>query len=442
MQNDPYGRGTGDTTRQTRRPVQDDTSMVRPPVGRSSRSQNRTYPSGGTTRQPTQNPYQPQSSVPYGQTVNQPYAPQGYQNGQMPPNPTNGTYQVPQQSAPVPPYQQQASQGYTGYQQEPSWQAQPSAPYVPQNTGGGMPMQPSAPYVPPQEDTSAYRAEADPFGEPGVDPELKKQRSKNLIKKKGDFWEATPEEKAKHAKQTARAVAIAVLILCAACAVLYYGVLRVRTIQVVGNSQVSSETVVNLSGISLGDSTLRIDTDAAKKQINSNRYLVFRSIDCELLGTVTIRVKEREAAAVMNYCGINYTIDNKGMVLEESEDVAATSDLPLISGMDISGQFGCVVGRVITVANSAQLVAMKEILVELKVLKAEGKVTKIKMSDLSHILLETSDGYSVSLGSNSNIHAKLKSMLAIQDKLNSMESGTGTIDVSDPESPTFLPETE
>ncbi len=428
MQNGPYERGDGNTTRQTRRPVQDDTSMVRPPVGRSSRtSQQRPYTSTGNTQ--PQNVYGSQTA-PYGQTMSQ-----GYRGNTAPQNFGEGSYQVPQQSPPVQPPMQQ---GYTEYQ---NGAYQQSAPYAPHQTGG-MPVQPSAPYVPVQEDTSSYRAEIDPFGEPGVDPELKKQRSKNLTRKKGGFWEATPEEKARRSRRTARIVAAAVLCVVIACAVMYYGVLRVRTIQVVGNSQVSAEAVINLSGVKIGDSTLRIDTDEAKRLINSNRYLVFQSIDCELPGTVTIHVKERTAAAVMNYCGINYTIDHKGMVLEESEDVSATSGLPLISGMDISGQFGCVVGRVITVSNSAQLVTMKEILVEMKVLKAEGEITKIKMSDLSHILLETKEGYSVSLGNNSNIHAKLKSMLAIKDKLNSMETGSGTIDVSEPESPTFLPESE
>ncbi len=331
-------------------------------------------------------------------------------------------------SAPYPP---QASQPYGG-----NPYGQPSAPYQPQQTGG-MPVQPSGVYTPPEE-----IQEPDPFGEPGVDPELKKQRSKNLTRKKGGFWEALPEEKAKRRKQSLRSFAVAFLILCAACAVLYYGVFRVRTIQVVGNSQVSAETIVNLSGVHLGDSSLNVDTDEAKRLINSNRYLIFQDMECELLGTVTIYVKERTPAAVMNYCGINYTIDRKGMVLEESEDVSALSTLPQISGMDISGQFGCVVGRTITVNNSAQLTAMRELLVELKVLKAEGEVTKIKMSDLSHILLETREGYSVSLGDSTLIHAKLKAMLAIKNKLNTMETGTGTIDVSDPESPTFLPESE
>ncbi len=333
-----------------------------------------------------------------------------------------------QSSAPYPP---QASQPYGG-----NPYGQPSAPYQPQQTGG-MPVQPSGAYTPPEE-----IQEPDPFGEPGVDPELKKQRSKNLTRKKGGFWEALPEEKAKRRKQSLRSFAVAFLILCAACAVLYYGVFRVRTIQVVGNSQVSAEAVVNLSGVHLGDSSLSVDTDEAKRLINSNRYLIFQDMECELLGTVTIYVKERTPAAVMNYCGINYTIDRKGMVLEESENVSTLSTLPQISGMDISGQFGCVVGRTITVNNSAQLTAMRELLVELKVLKAEGEVTKIKMSDLSHILLETREGYSVSLGDSTLIHAKLKAMLAIKNKLNTMETGTGTIDVSDPESPTFLPESE
>lgn len=192
MQGNDYDDRSGNTSRQTRRPVQDDTSVVRPPVGRSAHYRPQTrqttplyHPQGNasygrTAPNPysTQQPYPGASGAP-GQTggyqASAPYPPQqpyagtgmagqtGEYQGSTPYSPQQpyaGTAGTPAQtggyqaSTPYPP---EASRPYGG---NPYWQ--PSAPYQPQQTGG-MPVQPSGVYTSPEE-----AQEPDPFGEPGL----------------------------------------------------------------------------------------------------------------------------------------------------------------------------------------------------------------------------------------------------------------------------------
>lgn len=413
MQSQPYERRGAADSQRLRTPVPDGASQVRPPVG--------------YTRHPAE-AYRP-AAAPYGEAdfVRGVQAAQG-QPGWQP----SGAY-VPPVNAPV----------------------QPSGAYVPPVD---MPAQPSGAFAPPSGSAhhagaepawqNGYTGPVDPFDEPGVDPKLKRQRSSKVYSRKDPFWDAPdarrPLDKPRsHAGSHAgRKVLASLAVLLAVGVVLYGMVFRVRTIEVEGNAQISDEEVIALSGVALGASIARVDAAKAEAGVNTHCYLVFQELERQLPNRVIIRVKERSAAAVMYYCGYNYTIDAQGMVLAETDDLTDTGSLTQVSGMDISDQYGCKVGYPLRVNNQARLVTLREILVELKVLSAQSEVTMIKLSDLSHILLETREGYSVSLGDTSEIHAKLKAMLAIKEELNKMEKGPGTIDVGNPEEPTFLPEVE
>ena len=390
MQSQPYERRGAADSQRLRAPVPDGTSQVRPPVGYAQRPAEA---------------YRP-AAAPYGEA--------DFARGA------------------------QAAQG------QPMWQ--PSGAYAPP-TGDAWPSSHPAPMSDPVWQ-SGYTGPVDPFDEPGVDPKLKRQRSAKVYSRKDPFWDAPdaarPSDKPRsHAgSHVGRKVLVSLAVLLVVGVVLYGMVFRVRTIEVEGNAQISDEEIIALSGVNLGASIARVDVAKAKAGINNHCYLVFQELERQLPNRVIIRVKERSAAAVMYYCGYNYTIDAQGMVLEETADLTDTGGLTQVSGMDISDQYGCKVGYPLRVSNQARLVALKEIMVELKVLSAQSEVTMIKLSDLSHILLETREGYSVSLGDTSEIHAKLKAMLAIKEELNKMGKGPGTIDVGSPEEPTFLPEVE
>ena len=255
--------------------------------------------------------------------------------------------------------------GRTSPQGSGAWQPQqPSGTWQPQQpTGPAQPMQNTQPQ--PWDTGSGYRVAdvPDPFDTSDIDPELINERSDKVYSRKDPFWE-DPDAPIRRqaARRRRRNLLIALsLVLAVTLIVLYAVVFRVHEIQVVGLKTISRETAIQLSGIGTGDSMFALNEEAAESGINSNRYLIYQSMEKEYPDRVTLTVKEREPEAMMNYCGINYTIDSEGMVLEESDDITAESSLIIISGMDLSGS-GCRVGRIFVPTRQRQMNLLQEMM--------------------------------------------------------------------------------
>ena len=338
--------------------------------------------------------------------------------------------------------------GQTGGQtpvQPGGWQQpapQPGMPETPQP--GGAWQQP----VPPQ-GQPWQSAPPDPFDEPGDAPELRQARSDNLYDRDRTFWHnvgdmqaaTTPVPARPASRQDGHALRWMILIVAVVVAAgfLVCGtVFRVRDITVEGNSTISAEEVIRLSGITEGMNTLALDQEAVERGIESNRYLSFVCVDVKLPDKLVIQVRERTPAAVIKYCGILYTADNRGMILEESLDTDMSHPgLVAMEGMDIRV---CEVGRQLVLNKSAQMEVYATALLEMKVMGAMDQILELDLSDMDNLFLVSTDGYSVRLGNADNLHAKLRAMLMTLDWLRQEGYGAGTVDVSVPVNPTYIPE--
>lgn len=316
---------------------------------------------------------------------------------------------------------------------------------------------------------------SNPFEEPDDAPELLEQRSRNVSDHTGEFWDDVqetgyqfsrrdlnkpsgrdagrlPGEKRRERVISLRTVLILAGLLITAVLVMYFGVFRIREIRVIGNSAISSADVIRLSGIRKGDSILRLSeaeterhliaaasSEAAEKG-NYNFYrLQFRYLEKEMPGTVTIAVREREACCFLTWCGILYVMDKNGMVLYETEDAAMRNQMQLveIKGLDIRA--GAHVGQIMVLSSATQELIFRDLFMEMKVLGCTGEIREADLSNPYSLLLTTWDGYTVSLGNGESLHAKLRSLLLVRQKLREMEKTGGTINVSNPEAPSYSP---
>ena len=73
-------------------------------------------------------------------------------------------------------------------------------------------------------------------------------------------------------------------------------------------------------------------------------------------------------------------------------------------------------------------------------LGAMDQILELDLSDMDNLFLVSTDGYSVRLGNSENLHAKLRAMLMTLDWLRQEGYGAGTVDVSVPVNPTYIPE--
>lgn len=364
---------------------------------------------------------------------------------QRPAQPRQGGYQ--QQGQP----RQQAYPPPQGYAQQPGYGPQPGY----QQTGPQPGYQQTGPQqryqqTGPQQMQQPMPSAAHPFEEPESAPELRSSRSEHLYNRNDRFWDTVGQPAGQRTGRNRRAkrqpdsgtmrwVVMILIALVAVGGIVYGTVFRVRSITVKGNINKTQQEIIAISGIKSGMSTFAIDDDQVERNIESDRYLSFVAVDKQLPDTVVIQVRERVAVAKINYCGIGYTIDNRGMVLEESQDTDASQGLVTVEGLNIHY---CAVGEPLSMNDADQLKAYAEIMIELKVMSGLAIVKELDLTNMDNLFLVTGEGYVVRLGDGSNIHAKLRSMLMTREKLNreGYEGRGGTIDVSAPINPTYSPE--
>ena len=321
-------------------------------------------------------------------------------------------------------------------------------------------------------------ANSNPFEEPETAPELLEARSSNVSNHTGSFWNTQEQTGYQYSadelkKQQSRAVreprgknrerrisvrvfgTVLLLLLCAFL-VVYFGVFRIREIRVIGNSMVSASDIIRFSGIRRGDSILRLsekDTEqrlyasaiaaanADPENINYRNYMLqFRYLEKELPGTVTIAVRERETCCFLIWCGIMYAMDKNGMVLYESENPAIKEQAELVEVKGLDVRSGAQLGQTMVLSSAAQELAFRDLFLEMKVLGCTKQILEADLSNPSSILLTTRDNFTVSLGNSESLHAKLRSMLLVQEKLKEMGKTGGSISVTNPETPYYSPD--
>lgn len=331
----------------------------------------------------------------------------------------------------------------------------------PSRTGSGP--------VPPVGKPGARQpGEANPFEDTGYAPELRAARSENLYRRDERFWQHMPgldetlhgrprhdgyfdhpeqfHKTRSHKPPRGRrgshviALVLGVAVLLMAVTILFASPLfSVQEIRVAGNSRVSAEEIISRSGLTIGMNRFSLNADQVMNRVEGNHYLICELVHMPEWNTVEIRVREREVVAVIDYNGLMYFADNRGMILEEfsNRSSIAMADKILVVGLDIRR---CDVGRTVTLSDVGQLDVYNEILVELKVMGGLDMIEELDMSTMESIFLTTRDGYSVRLGNGTEIHQKLRSMLLTLDALRKGGYGVGSIDVSAPINPTFVPE--
>ena len=299
---------------------------------------------------------------------------------------------------------------------------------------------------------------SNPFDEPEDAPELRETRSENVTEHVGEFWRSPEhgyqaqedprrlsqnnksknETKRELHSRTLRVIAGIVLFIAAVILVLRFAVFSVKEIRVTGNSRISAEEIIRVSGVRRGDSILTLNENNVKERIQSDYRLQFRYVAREMPGTVVLSVREREPCCWLTYCGIIYVMDKNRMVLYESENPADKPvDLVEVKGLEVRSN--TLVGQYVNLGNETQQSIFTELFLETKVLGCTDRIAEADISNTNSIILVTRDGYTASLGDRQNLHAKLRSLLLVQEELIRTQNYGGTINLSNPESPIYTP---
>lgn len=210
-------------------------------------------------------------------------------------------------------------------------------------------------------------------------------------------------------------VALTLVVLLSVAVLLRESVLKVHHVAVVGNRQVTWEEVVKAAGLDQPVSYFSLNEERIAAGVNSHRYLVFDHMEKEFPDRVTLYVRERQVKANIEVSGRYYQIDEEGMVLEYAGTAHPQDHLINITGLQPKGSISP--GGMLT---SSRLEAYTKLMSEIDLQGISAQVSELNLSDPDSLILVTADGYTVYLGDDADLRAKIGTMRAVVAELNAM----------------------
>ena len=144
----------------------------------------------------------------------------------------------------------------------------------------------------------------------------------------------TIQEKIKKQKRKAigKLAVIATLFLVLIGGLVYFllsPVFNIKNINVINTTNISAQTIINLSGIKINENMFKFSKREAQKAILSNPYIEEVKIKRKPFNTIQIDVKERLATLMLEYGNSYVYINNQGYILEISTEKL---NVPMLTG--------------------------------------------------------------------------------------------------------------
>lgn len=203
---------------------------------------------------------------------------------------------------------------------------------------------------------------------------------------------------------------------------------KIKNIEVVGNKNIETDDIKKTITHYFDKNLLMIKSDKVKQSITANLPVENVKVKYKLPDTLIVKVKEREAAAILHYLNGFALIDAHGIIVKLESKIEGYS-VPIITGLrvteaKIAKQPVCNLDRVSFNKLLSLISAIKPVSQDL----SEINVSKDKSKKLMFSLY-TVDGYKIVLDSFEDKDKLLTSFKILQD-LRKNARGKGVIDVS------------
>lgn len=223
-------------------------------------------------------------------------------------------------------------------------------------------------------------------------------------------------------------ILIAIIVVLALTAPIF----NITDITVNGNNQVSTNMIINLSGLRKGENIFKFNSTVEQK-IKENTYIESVNIKRKLPGTVIISVEERTVKYQINLINSYVYIDKNGYILENSSE---KKDVPVIVGLSIKEDEMLNEKRLKT-EDLEKLNDIIKIIDSAKTINIDNLITEINTENKeNYVLYLESKGKKINLGDTSNLTNK---MLYVKKILEKEEGKTGSAFVNGDLSAGFKP---
>lgn len=247
---------------------------------------------------------------------------------------------------------------------------------------------------------------------------LKPKKNSNKEKKKSGSKKNSskkPKTKGKKIKlkKNAKIILYVFLVILISVLLINSPLFDVKKINVEGNTKVSDEKIISLSGVQLYTNIFKLNKLDIVEKIKENAYIEDADVSRKIPSTVIIDIIEREPKYMLQFADSYVYINNQGYMLEISNDKL---EIPILIGFttDLSN---------IKPGNRINIEDLKKMDMVIKIYEATKSndlghlITKIDISDEKNytIILE-SEGKKVYLGDCSDLNTRILYLKAILEK--------------------------
>lgn len=249
--------------------------------------------------------------------------------------------------------------------------------------------------------------------------QLIQMTNKNRIKKEerkikqNEIKEKKRQKRNKRVKLFLKIFLFIILIGGAIIFALTSPLFNIKEIKVVNNTQVSSETIISLSEIQIGENIFKFYKGSASNKIKENAYIESVNIERKIPGTIEISVEERTPKYSVDFMGKFMYINSQGYFLELSED---KKGLPIIFGITTNEE-EVLPGKRLNDEDLNRLEEVMKIMSSANENGLEGKITSVDISNKNDYTIYLEEKKKkIHIGNTSNLSNKMLYILAIMEQ--------------------------
>lgn len=247
----------------------------------------------------------------------------------------------------------------------------------------------------------------------------KKKKQKRLTGKQAKIM-----RRKKKIKKIIKWTTLLLLIVGGIIFALVSPIFNINEIQVINNNQISTETIMSLSQLQIGQNIFKFKSSQVRKDIKTNPYVESVKLQRKIPNRIEIMIEERQKNYNVEFLNGYAYINNQGYILEISEQKL---DLPVIQGVS-TDQNQIVEGNRLNAGDLVKLETVIQIMNICKNYELEGKISSVDIKNRdNYILYLEEEKKTINLGDESNLSNK---MLYVSTILKENEGKEGTIYVN------------
>lgn len=213
-------------------------------------------------------------------------------------------------------------------------------------------------------------------------------------------------------------VFLIILLICAIVVFLMSPVFNIVGVEVVGQAQISPDTIISLSNIKMGENIFKYSKRDITNRIKENQYIDSVKIKRKLPNVIEISVKERKTTFMVEYNNIYAYINNQGYILELT---TTSKEVPIIIG-SLTNEEDLKIGSRLIEDDLNRLGVILRIMESANSNSIDSYITKIDITDSkNYTLIFETKGKTAYIGNGSNINDRMRYIKVILEKEEGIE---------------------